>query len=529
MSDARVAVVRRAIGDARTRTISFALMFFAVVWSNAAGYRSTYPHASDRAKLVAGFADNKAARMLYGTGHALTTVGGYTAWRAGGLLVLFAGLFGIFAAARAMRGEEDDGRAEIVLAGALTRTGAFTGGLLAIGVTVAVLFAATALGAVAGGLSLAPSCFLALAVASVAAVYAGVGAVTNQVLPTRRGALGVAGALLGTDFVVRIVADTTDHPVVHWFTPLGWAEEMRAFSGTRAAVLLLPAVFVGALVVTAARLRNGRDLGRGYVAARDTAEPRTRLLTSPFALAFRLDRVTIMAWAGGVAAFAVVVGTVAKSVEKLSLSESLRRQLSKLGGIDITRAKGYVGLSFIIFDFAIALFVCGQLSAVREEESSHRLETLFALPHARERWLAGRALLVFGGVVLCALLAGAAAGVGVLVTGGHMTFVQGLAGGVNIVPVEVLFLGSGMLAYAVVPRHGVGLLYAFVAIAFVWELFGALLGFPHAVLDLSPFHHIAPTPARPIAVPAALAMAGTGIVAGALALRAFSARDLTGD
>ncbi|HYL51428.1 MAG TPA: polyketide antibiotic transporter, partial [Acidimicrobiia bacterium] len=89
MAGPRSAIARRVVADARTRALSFSALFFAVVWANAAGYKSTYPHPEDRAKLVANFADNKAARMLYGAGHDLVTVGGYTAWRAGGLLAVF--------------------------------------------------------------------------------------------------------------------------------------------------------------------------------------------------------------------------------------------------------------------------------------------------------------------------------------------------------------------------------------------------------------------------------------------------------
>ena len=105
-----VAVARRVIGDARTRALSFAALFFVVVWANAVGYRSTYPDLTARQNLVATFADNAAARILYGLGHDLTTIGGYTAWR-GWVLTLFAGLFGIFADGRGAaqrRGAWDD-------------------------------------------------------------------------------------------------------------------------------------------------------------------------------------------------------------------------------------------------------------------------------------------------------------------------------------------------------------------------------------------------------------------------------------
>ena len=529
MASAPVALVRRVVADARTRTLSFAGLLFAIVWANAVGYKSTYPHPADRLKLVATFADNKAARMLYGAGHTLTTVGGYTAWRAGGIAALFAALFGIFAATRAMRGDEDAGRTELVLAGGVTRTAVFVSTLAGIGVTLAVLWTAVTLAAIAGGLAIRGSGYFGLALTSVAAVYAAVGAVANQVFPTRRGALGVSGAVLGVDFLIRVVADTTDHFFVHWFTPLGWAEELRAFSGSRVAALVLPVAATVVLAVVAARLHAHRDLGAGYVAPHDTAPPRATLLGSPFRLALRLDRITIASWVAAIAVFAVVVGTVAKTVEQLDLPASFRDQIKKLGGIDVTKAKGYVGLTFVVFVFAIALFVCSQLAAARDDENTHRLETLFALPYGRARWMGGRIALTLLGASAAALVAGVGTGLGVLATGGHMTMAEGLAGGLNVLPSQVLFVGIGVLFLALAPRFGIGLLYAFVSVAFVWELFGALLSFPNWVLDLSPFHHIAPVPAKPIEGVSTLAMVAIGAGAAVLGTWRFRGRDLAGD
>ena len=519
----------RVVRDARTRTLAFSLLFFAVVYANAAGYRSTYPSAADRAKVVAAFAGNKAALMFYGIGHNLVTVDGYVAWRAGGIIAVFAGLFGIFAAARPMRGDEEAGRTELVLAGALTRSAFLAATLAGILVTVVVLWLAVALGAIAGGLAARGSAFFGLTVVSVAAVYAAVGAVANQVIPTRRGALGVSGAVLGIDFLIRVVADTTDHTFVHWFTPLGWAEELRAFTGSRALVVVLPLAGIAVLVAVAGVLHARRELGGAYVAPHDTAPARTGLLSSPTALALRLDRVTIASWAVSIALFAFVVGTVAKTVEKLGIPDSLREQMKKLGGIDITQARGYVGLTFVIFVFVLALFVCAQLAAVRDDETTRRLETLFALPYGRVRWMQGRIALVLGATVACALAGGASVGIGVLVTGGHMTFLEGIVAGVNLLPAAVLFLGAGVLFVALAPRLGVGLLYGFVSLAFVWELFGALLSFPNWMLDLSPFHHVAPAPAKPVAVASAAVMVGIGAAAAVLGVLRFRGRDLAGD
>ena len=51
-----------------------------------------------------------------------------------------------------------------------------------------------------------------------------------------------------------------------------------------------------------------------------------------------------------------------------------------------------------------------------------------------------------------------------------------IGAGANCLPPAVLFLGLAALAYAAIPRAAAGISYGLVAVAFLWQLFGALLG-----------------------------------------------------
>ncbi len=528
MTIAMRALTRRTIADARTRTLSFALMFGASSIAIVKGYTSTYPTAADRLQFVNGFADNNAARLFYGAGRNLTTVGGFAAWRGGGLLSIFAALFGIFAAVRALRSDEELGRGEIVLAGALTRTDAFVASILGVATTVALLWITTALLYAAGGLPVRGSILLGLAVASPAAVYVGIGALASQILPTRRSALEIAGGALAIDFALRVVADTTSNGWLRWAIPLGWYEQVHCFSGARPAVLLLPLATTAVLLAAAAMLNRRRDFGAALLAPHDTAPPRPRLLSSPTALTFRNERVALASWSIGIFAFAFIIGTIAKSVAD-AIPADLRDQLRKLGGIDVASAQGYIGLTFVFFVFTIAFFACTQIAAARDDESQHRLETLFALSYGRERWLGGRLVLAVVAIAFFALLAGTGAAAGAAASGAHVSVPRVLEGGANCIPACIFFLGAGALLFALLPRRGVGIVYGFVGAAFVWQLVGALLSAPSWVLDLSPFHHVAPTPAKPVAVTSATVMTVLGTAALTLSVVAFRHRDLAGD
>ena len=117
------AITRRAFADSRIRTIAFAYLFAGAAYANVAGYRSAYPTLADRLSFVHSFAGNDAVRLFYGKPYDPLSVGGYAAWRVGGLLSIFAGAWGLLAAVRALRAEEDAGHAEFVLSGTVGRRG----------------------------------------------------------------------------------------------------------------------------------------------------------------------------------------------------------------------------------------------------------------------------------------------------------------------------------------------------------------------------------------------------------------------
>ena len=226
------ALVRRAFADGRIRTISFAYLFAALAYIQPASYRTTYPTPSDRLAFAHSFGDNKAVRLFYGVPRDLLTVGGYTAWRVGGTLAIFAAVWGLLAAVRALRAEEDSGRRELVLAGIVSRRTAYITALTAVALGIALLWVACFAALVLARLPAGPSAYLALAVCSVIPVFVGVGALASQLAPTRRLATELSAAVLGLSFVLRVVADTSSGlGGLRWASPLGWVEELRPFTG----------------------------------------------------------------------------------------------------------------------------------------------------------------------------------------------------------------------------------------------------------------------------------------------------------
>jgi ABC-2 type transport system permease protein len=311
-------------------------------------------------------------------------------------------------------------------------------------------------------------------------------------------------------------------------TPLGWAEELRPFTGALPVALLLPLVVTVALLGLAARLSAARDIGTGVLRARDEAPPRPFLLSSPVAQALRSERGTLAVWAVGTAAFAAVFGMISTSISTAGLSGNLQRRIAKLGTGSITTPTGYLAVMFIIFILAMSLFACGQVGGAREEEAQGRLETLLSLPVGRASWLGGRLSLATVAAAALSLLAGLLTWAGATSQGVSVPLGQMLEAGANCLPAALLFLGIAALAFAALPRASGALTYGLVAVAFVWYLVGTLLGVPKWLTDVTPFRHVGLVPAQAFRGEAAGIMVAIGAVASVAAVAVFRRRDLVG-
>jgi ABC-2 type transport system permease protein len=523
------ALARRAFRDARTRTIAYGCLFALYAYIQPVGYRSAYPSPLSRLTFARSFGDNNAIRLFYGEPHNLLTVGGYSAWRVAGTLAIAAAIFGVLAAVRALRSEEDAGRMELILSAGVGRGTAYLAAMAAIAVGVAILWVAEFAGSVAGGLPVEESAYMALATASIVPVFVGVGAITSQLAPTRRVALELGSAAIAIMFALRVIADTASGAGwLRWLTPLGWAEEMRPFTGAQPSVLLLPIAESVLLLALAARIATQRDVGSGLLPAKDRAAPRLRLLSSPTTQALRGERGNLLAWTVGASAFAFITGALAKSTATAGISKQLQHEVSKLGTSSIVTPVGYLGLTFVFFILLFSLFACAQIGACRHEEADQQLETLLSEPIGRQCWLAGRLLLAACAATAISLSTGLLTWVGVISSGVSIPLPKLLEAGANCLPVALLFLGIGALAYGLVPRASAVIAYGLVTVTFLWQLVGSLLGAPKWLVELTPFAHVGLVPAEPFRAGAAAVMLALALTTALAALWVFRRRDLIG-
>jgi ABC-2 type transport system permease protein len=531
---AGTAVARLALSRIARAALVWGAVFAIVVASSVLAYRSTYGTPAERAGLLRTVTANAGVRALFGPAREIDTVTGFLAWRTLGLLPLVAGVWGLLAATRLLRGEEDSGRWETLLSGPVSRARATLASLAAVAAASALLFAVTAagvlVGVVLGDVPLGGGLFLALALCGAAPAFAAVGALTSQLAPTRREAAALGGAVFAVAFLLRVAADAS--PSAHWLrwlTPMGWIVELRPLTGARPAVLLLLAGWTAGLVAAAVALARGRDAGAGILAHTDDRRPHERLLGSPPALALREALGGLVAWTAGAGLTALVFGFIAPAAaDAVRASGDLRERLrgTVTRGVDLGSAEGYLAVVFVFLVLVLSLYAAGHAVAVREEESSGRLDTLLSTPLGRGRWLGGRLLVAAGCCTVVALVAAVAAWTGARLAGADVRLSAMLEAALNGLPVVALFLGLGTLAAGALPRHTGAVAFGAVGFAYLLEQTGALVQAPAWILAASPFHWLAAVPSEPFDPVASLVMLVAGAAAAGLGARLLCRRDL---
>ncbi len=504
------------------------------VASSALGYASSYKTPAQRAHLAALFGSNAGLNAINGPAHELQTVGGFTVWKCFGFLTILGAAWGLLTATRLLRGEEEAGRWELLLAGPVTRRGAATQGLVGLVAGLTSLWIVVAIVTIVVGrlakvhIGAQSALFFALALVSGATVFMFVGAFASQLAATRRQAATYAGAALGACYALRMVADSgSGLEWLRWATPLGWIEQLQPLTAPDPGALVPIFGLVIVLAGLTIHLAGQRDLGGSTLPDRSTAPPHTRLLSGSGRLTVRLLRPAVTGWAAAIATMALLLGFIAKEGGKaLSSSSSVERFVTHLGASGAS-ADAYLGVTFLILAVLIGSMAASQVAAIRSEEADGRLDHLLVRSISRWSWLAGR--LVVAAVVIAA--AGALAGVfawfGAATQHAGVKLTSVVVAGLNVVPPALCIVGFGVLVMGLWPRATSLATYGLLGWSLIIELIGGV-GSDHWLLDTSVFHQMAAAPAVNPNWASAGVMVAIGIATAIIGATVFARRDLTG-
>lgn len=509
----------------------------ALIWLSAAAYmamevavfKQAYPTVESRAKLRE-LSSSTAVRMMQGDPGASDTPGGYAVWDGGWMLMIIVGAWALLTVTRLTRGEEDTGRAELVLSRPLTARTQLGGTLAALSLSALGLAVTAALPFVVLGEPVEGAFVWGAGLAAFGLVMGALGALVAQVVEPRRRAVSVGLALLAAAYLLRVVANSADER--SWLlsaTPFGWVDRLSPFGTDQWAWLAVPLLAGAVLGGTALVLCGRRDTGAALL--RDPAHHRGiyRLLGSAPSFLWRLTTGALVAWVAVMAVVSAVFGLMTQALLDFIEEDASYRELLESMGLDMSvPLAGFLSYLGLTIALTVVAFVGFRVGSLRQEEAEGRLDNLLVRGVVRWRLLATTSAHAFLAAALLVAVSGLGMWAGAKAVGAPVGMGDVAEPMVGTLPVVALFVGLAVLLFGLAPRLTTVATVTLGVTGFLLDTFGTTLGWPEWLLAVSPYHHLARLPSDPMTLPAVLTLSGLGVALTAAGVAAFSRRDLRG-
>ncbi len=523
------ALTKLALRRDRIMLVIWIYAFAALAGASAYGFKKLYPTAAGREQFVATSNHSAALLSIYGPFYG-SSLGSFTAWRDTVLCGLFAGIMSTFLVVRHSRADEESGRLELVGSAAVGRHAALVASMLVAGLANLVVLVVLAAVPIALGLPAVGSIAFGAGVACCGLVFTGVAAVTAQVGQTARSARGLAIGVVLAAFLLRAVGDSVGAGGprwLHWLSPIGWAQLIRAFGMIRWWVLALPLAAAVLAGFAAALLAVRRDYDSGLLATRAGRPAARASLRSPLALAWRLQRATVLAWVLGALVYGVGVGSAAKGINGLLGSAQVRKVVARMGGqAGLTNA--YLAALISLTGLAVAGFAIASVLRLRTEETEQRADPVLTTRASRVSWALSHLLIAAAGAVVILAVAGIGIGLGHGATAGSLGAEVGRMAGAAVAQAPAVLAVAAVAAalFGLAPRVSVAASWSALGVTVLILFLGETLQLSHWVLDISPFTHSPKLPGGVVSAAPLTWLCGIALALGAAGLIGLRQRDI---
>ena len=395
-------------------------------------------------------------------------------------MIVAASIMSILTVIRHTRAEEESGAAELVMSSVVGRFARTHAALILVGGVNAVLAVTMTLAMASTGFGLVDTAAMCFGITGVAMVFGAVAAVTAQLWRQARTATGAAMAMLALAALVRGIGDVIDNSgsTLSWFSPIAWAQQMRAFVDVRWWPLVLLIVLALGLIVLAAVLEKRRQYDDGTILS-SGEHPNAHPIRSVLGLHLTLQRGQTIGWSVGLFLGGLALGSMTKSLLDAAEDNKLLQRVLAQQGTD-----GVYTTMTQFLAAATTAYVVSAVLRVYHDEQSGLGEVVLAGAVSRWRWLFSAVASALIGSTVLLFFAGLGNGLGAGIALGEPQTVWRLTlAGLAFVPSMAVMAGIASLAVAL--RHTwIGwLAVTFVVISLY---LGALLRLPKWLVDLSP-------------------------------------------
>lgn len=504
-----------------------------MIGGQGAAYAATYPDETSRTQFKLSLEKAPALGILYGETANLPSPAGYMVYRTVAFLTFVASIWGLMTIIRLLRGQEEDGRWELIASGSTTSRGASYQVLLGFGMSLFIAFAICVVGTTL--LGLLPSVdapataglFIGLAIFLPVALFGGVGFLVSQLATTKRRALFYGLIPLLLLFALRAIGNTAAD--LRWlknFTPFGWTDLASPVVNPQM-VWLLPAVILAPVLIGLGMyLIDRRDLGAGIIHESAATKPRYFLLGSAMQLAIRQNIVLFVSWGLAALAMSALIAQISSiAAEAVSDSESLKNAIGQLGESgNLAIAFIGAGLVFTVMVLLIMTTVC--IANIRATEAKNQLDNILVQPVQRSRWLAGRLVVITVAFTLISVICALATWVMASAQNISLDLGNLLLISLALTGTVIFTLGLGTLLYGILPRLAVAGMYVVIGWSFLIDMIGSVVKLDNIFINSSLFHYVSISPTKAPDWATFAWLATIGIAMAAVGVVAFTRRDI---
>ena len=492
-----------------------------------------YPTQASRDLLVKTLSATPAINFLSGEVKNASQPASYAIYKSLPMMTLITAVWGLMVATRLLRGNEEDGRLELIVSGATTKRR--TAAHLLLGFGYSIIVAIVVMWALAAALGQAPhvelsaleAFYMTLAVFMPGLVFAGIGVLMSQLTLTRGRAVLYGLLPLIVLYCVRGAANTSDK--LDWlkaFSLFGWSDFMNAVLSPHPEWVIPGVICLGIFTAVGLYWAGTRDYGTSLLPQPDEVRSHLRLLGSTFAFTVRQKRSAFVWWLVGVLALVSFMTALAGMVTNILQDSGSALQAFAVMSSDQVKLL-FIGLNFMILGLVLLALVTIEVGSIRRDEAKLYLDNLLVQPVRRSAWILQRIAIVLGMSVLIALIA-------VMVTWWiadvqHIDISLGnaLASGVGVMSSIVLVVGVGIFLYGWLPRLAVAGMSLVIGWAFVVDIVRKIFQLEDWVEKTSVLYYIPVDPSKAPEWGGVAWLFAIGIALGALGIWRFMKRDIT--
>lgn len=447
------------------------------------------------------------------------TVGAMTAHQMLLLTALVVGLMAILLVARHTRGDEEEGRLELIRSLPVGRL-SWLNATLIVQIGVFTLLAmVTGFGLSMLGvesMDLEGSLLYGVVLGATGLVFTGVAALFAQLSDSSRGTFGYSITVLMISYLVRALGDVGNE-TLSWLSPLGWVTKTGVYSTNHWGPVGLMAALALLLFIAAIGLNAIRDLDKDFMPTRSGRTHASRFLQSPIGLVFRLLRTAMFSWAIGIYVLGASYGSILGDLETfLGNNEILGQLMGEIEGVTLTDQ--FIAMLMTVMTLAATIPPMLAVHRFRGEEKKGRIEPLLGRAVSRSRLLGGYLVAaVLNGFMMFSLAALGlwSAGNASMENGLSFSTIYGAA--LAYYPAMLVMIGISILFAGCFPKL-TNLNWFYLIYSFVVLYMGGLLQLPEWTKRITPYGYV---PRAPLDEVAFLPLFVLGAIAIALIVAGF--------